>query len=698
MLQLTLYLPAGAHVIPVIQFYTVGLALSCEYQIVIQIPKPNQEHSLAFWLNAQAQLKITRSFDQSPNPEISTLTGIVREIEQADSGTATKIVLHSLLAPLNDHVHERSLENPNFRQLVKSVMEHYPSLTYELDENPKGCFTKPYLQQTLETDFAFLTKNLARLGVFYYVNHEERKIVFIDHENSLKRKHKEVVLKCAPFSGGPIPAHHIYHIAEQSALLLDQVTTWSYQLDWPAEYNRLQHSSKAYSSEHFSDAIPALGEKNIYTDYYRDHEEGERRAAYHRQALDWQRHVICAYSDCVALRPGQQLRMRNQVWTVVAIDLQACDRRSRFLTRISKKLETVIDIFSRQDSVISHFLPDHPWQPVVLPTAMATSSAFLSASTHARLWLIPTSTPYCQPMEEYQPGSQPFRAGVISQVCDEKGRYRVKSNSILTAPIPMMQPYNARDEAGFAFVQPSGAPICIGYLYDNPEQPIILGALPNQDHPGPVTADNATQHVVRTESGLECVIDTDPTQETIQLSTKNQAQSFFCESTSGKEHIALKNLNGDIEIVAKTTLTFHSQADQHVTVKGDYHADVPGQCAITAESGDMEISAAKTFYLSAKTGLETVADQGSIAIDATERILLHANHSIEVRAHQENIRIDVNGASFTVVGNVLHLSSDGTITLQQGAGQIQISSQGQIRLTAPKINMRGENIKLNGMK
>jgi type VI secretion system secreted protein VgrG len=97
---------------------------------------------------------------------------------------------------------------------------------------------------------------------------------------------------------------------------------------------------------------------------------------------------------------------------------------------------------------------------------------------------------------------------------DSQGRYKVrfpfdssgKSGDKSSTWIRLVQPYAG---SGYGSHHPlhRGTEVVIAFLDGNPDRPIILGAVPNAQTPGPSAAANASQSSVKTASGIHLILD-----------------------------------------------------------------------------------------------------------------------------------------------------------------------------------------------
>ena len=91
---------------------------------------------------------------------------------------------------------------------------------------------------------------------------------------------------------------------------------------------------------------------------------------------------------------------------------------------------------------------------------------------------------------------------------DDQGRYKVvlpfdlsgRSQGKASAFVRKAQPYAGANH-GLHFPLHKGTEVLLSFLDGDPDRPIITGAVPNPDHPSPVTAENQTRNILATAGG-----------------------------------------------------------------------------------------------------------------------------------------------------------------------------------------------------
>ncbi|WP_437800096.1 type VI secretion system Vgr family protein [Sorangium sp. So ce693] len=134
---------------------------------------------------------------------------------------------------------------------------------------------------------------------------------------------------------------------------------------------------------------------------------------------------------------------------------------------------------------------------------------------------IPASRAYRPPRITPRPRIHGLLSGVVESNAvrqharlDTKGRYTVQFHFDTAAgggakasrPVRMAQPH-AGPGYGMHFPVKPGTEVLLGFIDGDPDRPIIVGAIPNESAPSPVTASNAHVNQIRTVSGIVVELD-----------------------------------------------------------------------------------------------------------------------------------------------------------------------------------------------
>jgi type VI secretion system secreted protein VgrG len=152
-------------------------------------------------------------------------------------------------------------------------------------------------------------------------------------------------------------------------------------------------------------------------------------------------------------------------------------------------------------------------------TLVAAGSAGAGAPSYANTFrAVPADTTYRPPRVTPRPRVSGLVTGVIDATLtgnqahapiDEQGRYRVRflfdtapvGQRRVSCPIRMLQNH-VGENYGTHFPLRAGAEVLVGFVYGDPDRPVIVGAAPNPLKPSPVTGKFPASHQMKTASGI----------------------------------------------------------------------------------------------------------------------------------------------------------------------------------------------------
>ena len=259
---------------------------------------------------------------------------------------------------------------------------------------------------------------------------------------------------------------------------------------------------------------------------------------------------------------------------------------------------------------------------------------------------------------------------------DDFGRVKVhfhwdrydKSNEKSTCWVRVSQPWAGKGWGGY-FAPRIGQEVIVDFLNGDPDRPIIMGRVYNDDQPIPFKS--------HTQSGFR-------TRSTPKGNAAN-FNEFRFEDDKGKEQVYLHaERNLDVEVEADETRNVgHDRTktvghDEKVKIKNDRTEEVTGNETITIH-GKRELTVDKDQYVTIKTNhSEEVTGWKSTWVTGNHRLSTSANHDQTV---QGNETIDVSGTrSDTVVGAVTQKVGPFTQTV---TGAMTVTAAGPITFNAP---------------
>ncbi|MEA1892064.1 MAG: type VI secretion system tip protein TssI/VgrG [Campylobacterota bacterium] len=139
---------------------------------------------------------------------------------------------------------------------------------------------------------------------------------------------------------------------------------------------------------------------------------------------------------------------------------------------------------------------------------------------------------------------------------DKHGRYKVimpfdisgKKDAKASAYLRMAQP-SAGEKQGMHFPLHKGTEVLIAFKGGDPDQPIIMGAVPNINSPSPVNEDNVTKSVIQTHGGNIIHMEDTPGKAHIKMAVHDDLSSVTIHNDDQDDPdahwgVAVKTVNG----------------------------------------------------------------------------------------------------------------------------------------------------------
>lgn len=406
---------------------------------------------------------------------VQRIAGVLRQIELVDlEATGERALYEAVLVPrfwlttlnrrsrcFNDH------SIPDIIRVVLSDMEWTEGADFELRLN-ETYEAREYVVQYEESDFAFLSRWMERLGMFYFFeqNGEKDKLVIADANSALVPvpDHPECVY--AVHDEGMAGA--IHRIRRRDRRMPSKVHVRDYNWRTPA---RPVTGDADVDTEH------GVGLQAYTGDHFRDDAEGRRYARLRAEGFKATRQVYTAWSVNTDFAPGYRFTLSGA--PVGELDIEY------LITRVVHHAEqhgesAGAGTYRNDIEAIAFEVPYRP--PRVTPWPR------IDGIIHAKI-----------------------DAEVVSSAApiDEKGRYKVVFPYDLYGAfggkasrwVRKAEPYSG-PEYGMHFTLHVGAEVAVAHIHGDPDRPIILGSIPNEATVSPLTSVHATRSAIRTRSGI----------------------------------------------------------------------------------------------------------------------------------------------------------------------------------------------------
>jgi len=410
--------------------------------------------------------------------------GILASFEQlhkADAWVFYRAVLRPKLWWLTLTHHNQVFLNKKLDQFLTDVLQD-GGLSSGLDFQFKLQGQYPvwdYLCQFSESHFGFLSRWLERDGVYYWFEQDAQG--------------EKMVASDTRIAHTPMPGFDAFHYAPPTGLdatLADEVVK-SFTLkrtpmpksllvkDYNYEKPSLDLTGRAMVAD------KGRGEIYLYGEHFKNLDEGNRLAQVRADEWKCREQVFSGMSNAPAIRPGYTFTLDrhyrsdfNQSYLTVGMSHEGSQERYLLSGLGVSGLSDQDNLFYRNHfECIPGTVQFRPVRETDKPRIHGSISAKIDAA-----------------------GS-----GQYAEL-DSQGRYKVilpfdlsgRGGGKASAYVRMMQPYAGADMGMHAPLH-KGTEVLLSFIDGDPDRPVIAGAVPNPETPGPVNDGNQT--MVRLKSG-----------------------------------------------------------------------------------------------------------------------------------------------------------------------------------------------------
>ncbi|MCH8542065.1 MAG: hypothetical protein LAT61_00720 [Alcanivorax sp.] len=590
--------------------------------------------------------------------------GIVMQIrEEAGSGYGIQnvvVCLASRLHRLTQKIRYRIIRQCSVIEIAETLLREHGLL---LDDRTAGAFERQdWVAQTGETDFQFLSRLLAREGLWLYSEATERG--------------ERIVLADGPRGGARAARRSLHVISEGSGVRSinghEVVALTRLRRCWrgrPGAARLHRHGCPSSDVPCTKNAGQVDAENGAlggaedvgFLDGHPDPGVTARRARVRQQRFDSEAYRVLVDGPVADLHPGHLINIAGEGECLV---IQATLRGA-------------------------------------VPRA---DQGNVPASLQWSATLQPTRRPYQSPAPERTGIPRVFAARVESAEpyaqLDRMGRRRARiafdQESLDTAeaspPLRQLQPFNTRpgedgQPAGWDWPLRNGAEVLMTCLNDDPDQPLILGYSPCATQVGPVNGVNRSQYRVLTPAGHQMSLDDLKQAEAITLHTPEGHCMLRLDADSELPLVRLACQQGGLALRAGKSMRTQVGGEVRAVI-GEGQSTVVGEnIQYTSENGIVHFQSA--------TRIKATAERDYRA-ESGENMQLAAGNQMTMRA-EENVSVTSTANIAASMGADLHIqangrleisgSGGGDITLYQGSGGITVKADGTVRLFGKSVTI-----------
>ncbi len=650
-----------------------AISESYEYELSLAIKDVVDPATL---INQKAILEI--DWDGEPRK----IHGLISEATHlgplvGDDSEEYSIVFTSPLYSLDINRQCRVFLNRDAKAIIEQVLKDGGINSSEYKFELTGNYPiREMVIQYNETDFNFISRLMEREGIYYHYAHETENVVLVirDDSNGAPKLAGNDSLTYKPGTGNVQGEESISKLQRSSRYLTAGVKLKDYNYRTPESPLLAEASSQSGTASH--------GLDYRYGENYKNQEDGDQVVRRRQEAMDWQRDLVLAETDCRGLIPGYVLSVVNPEgdvegdFLILSVTHQG-DQSSAFAFGGGRSGKITPKTYSNQVLMIK---TDMRYRPPVDESRIPKVHGVFSAKIET--------------------------TGGDYAYVDEQGRYKLRLPFDLgdtqqggaSHPVRMCQPY-AGQQHGFHFPLHAGTEVLITGVNGDVDRPVIIGAVPNPDTTSPVTSGNNSQNIIRTWGGNELLMDDMQNQEKIDLFTKDKKNILSLDANSEGHKVQLRTEEGEAEIFAAKTMNFESGDSYTLQTGNDQIVTVENRYQLLTKNKDITYQSAANIDMTAQKNIRMSADEENIELSADKDMVIETGQSMSVRVIDEDMEIIVESGNISIEAAkdiTIAGQGGGPITIGQGGGTIEISTGGDLTIDANSIEINGSSINIKG--
>ena len=483
-------------------------AISRPYRFELVLVSDDARIDLARVLAAKAELRILAPDTHGKATPYAGVLAEFDQLHQAGGFTFYRAVLVPRLWQLSLYRNsEVYLHEQTIPDIVEGILKGgglNPTNDYTLKLRARYR-PRSYVCQYQETPLAFISRWLEREGIYYYFEQADGadRLVLLDDKVAQPAPAITVNYRPADELDVGLAADSVQGFVCRTRPLPKTLVL--------QDYNHRRASMPLVAQAEVS--ASGLGEEMLYGENFRTEEEGQRYATIRAEELRCGGRVFSGEATAVGLRSGHFMDLSHHYRD---------DFNGRYLV-------TEITHEGSQAGALLAGLKT-PFNEREGQTVYRNSFVALPEATQFR----PARTT-----------PKPRVAGTMSATVDaegsgdyaeldEHGQYKVqipfdrteKGAAKGSRPVRMASPYSGSDH-GMHFPLHKGTEVLLSFVDGDPDQPVILGAVPNSDNPSVVDSGNPRLSLIKTKGGNEIGLDDTKGKESIWLQSPYQDSALI---------------------------------------------------------------------------------------------------------------------------------------------------------------------------
>ncbi len=594
---------------------------------------------------------VERAEDKSPGPD----------------GRRLEIILRSPLHRLVHTVQSRVFLGRRIDEIAEEVLRGggFQGADYELRLRERYP-AREHVVQYNESDYAFLLRQLTWWGLWWFFEQDENgaRLIITDHNGAGGELAGGLVHHAR--SGTVRGRETVLSLGREGRLLTEAVSLADYN-DRTPEAGLEAEARRACGPE-------GCGRARMWGSHHGDLDEGMRLARLRREALDCRREAVVAVTDSRGLAPGLRVNISGHGaldgdYLVVALEHEAGQASARPRGPEQKGPTYANEAVLLRLEVPYRTPPEREDIQIPRPPASFTAKVESTGGDYAHL--------------------------------DEAGRYRIRlpfDSSGTPAgqashPVRMMQPFVGAGY-GFHFPLRPGTEVLVGCINGDLDRPVILGGVHNGASPSPVTAANASQHILRTAAGHELLMEDRRGEERIELFTRERRNRLVLDAKEDGQRVELACEEGEMVLRAGRQMLAECGGDQTTEVGGSHRVVVEGSQTLVTKNEGIELAAGTELLAQARTHVRIQAREQDLGLSAGTDLEVEAGRHVRMQARRGDLTVKaVSGSLRFRAARTVSLtgSGGGVLHMGQAGGLVEISTGGDVLLKGTRVTIEGSS-------
>jgi type VI secretion system secreted protein VgrG len=325
---------------------------------------------------------------------------------------------------------------------------------------------------------------------------------------------------------------------------------------------------------------------------------------------------------------------------------------------------------------------------------------------------LPASVPFRPKQRTPVPYVPGVTTGLVTGEVDERGDYRAavqgdEDPTVDRAAVRLAQPY-AGAGYGIHFPNLTDTEFVVAYLDGDADRPIALGAVPNGKTASPVTAENRTEHVVRTAAGHELVMDDEKDKTSVRLVSVGQNQLTLRDpggvvvlQTKNGQRVRLSDGGGSLQLRTKGGHFLQLQDERGQQSEGDEEDQqkVPSSVRLQTKKGHFlaisEEDGKESITISDEKGDHTITldiENSAIQIKTKGSMSIEAEEALDIKA--KSIKMESTGEAIEIEAKTEIKQTSGTDTTIESKNNLTVKASMKAGVEAGMdLGIKGMNVK-----